>query len=69
MASHLSEPDDQPALVQGLQDGMEATAALVSRLIQDRGGFDARDQLLMECQSAQSEVKHILPADKSGTDA
>ncbi|TFL01551.1 BRE1-domain-containing protein [Pterulicium gracile] len=55
MASHLSEPDDQPALVQGLQDGMEATAALVSRLIQDRGGFDARDQLLMECQSAQSE--------------
>ena len=55
MASHLSEPDDQPALVQGLQDGMEATASLVSRLIQDRGVFDAREQLLAECQTAQSE--------------
>lgn len=60
IAASVMEPDKQPTFVQGLQDSMQATGNILARLMEGKGSYDARDQVLIECQKAQSEVYPLL---------
>jgi E3 ubiquitin-protein ligase BRE1 len=54
MAAFVMEPEEQPDLVQGLQEGMQATGNIVLRLIEGKHSFN-RERPFLDCQTAQSE--------------
>lgn len=65
MAAFVMEPDEQPDLVQGLQEGMQATGNIVLKLIEGKDSFN-RERAFLDCQTAQSEVYPHLSRNPPG---